>query len=63
MQTLEERKIYCPYCGEPIAVLLDCSQDQQDYVEDCQVCCRPIVFQVTVDINGEPDVQVFREDE
>jgi hypothetical protein len=38
-----EQPFDCPYCGEPISMLLDLSvQDTQTYVEDCEVCCRPI---------------------
>lgn len=32
----------CPYCWEPITMLLDLSADSQSYVEDCEVCCNPI---------------------
>ncbi len=32
----------CPYCGEPIELLVDSSVRKQNYIEDCQVCCRPI---------------------
>ena len=33
----------CPYCWQPISMLLDLSLDAtQTYVEDCEVCCRPI---------------------
>jgi hypothetical protein len=46
---LEEENIYCPYCGEPISVLIDPSVPEQAYVEDCSVCCRPIELTVTVD--------------
>lgn len=42
----EEILIECPYCGERITVLIDPSVDNQSYVEDCSVCCRPIQFQV-----------------
>jgi hypothetical protein len=49
MTRLEERSVECPYCGEAIDVLIDCSLEQQNYIEDCQVCCRPIVFDVTVE--------------
>ena len=44
-------------------VLIDCSVSQQDYIEDCQVCCRPIDFNVTVDQEGEPHVAVSHENE
>lgn len=60
---LEERRIDCPYCGESIDVLLDASVDEQSYIEDCQVCCRPIEFQVWLDEQGAPVVQVHRDDE
>lgn len=32
----------CPYCGEPIELVVDVSVETQSYVEDCPVCCRPI---------------------
>ena len=41
--------IHCPYCGEPIDLFIDDSVDSQHYVEDCQVCCRPINVSVTTD--------------
>ncbi|WP_039915405.1 CPXCG motif-containing cysteine-rich protein [Cellvibrio mixtus] len=63
MSLLEECFIDCPYCGEPISVLVDCSCEEQTYVEDCQVCCRPMVLHVSVDEQGYPDVYAQREDE
>lgn len=53
----------CPYCGEPIEVLVDGSAGDQQYIEDCQVCCRPIVITVTIDDEGEPQVDARGEDE
>ena len=40
----DERNIICPYCWEQIGVVLDISVTEQEYVEDCFVCCRPIVI-------------------
>lgn len=37
-----ERRIHCPYCGEPMTIVLDLSAGDQSYVEDCQVCCQPM---------------------
>lgn len=39
---MEEYYFLCPYCGEEISVLLDLSCHSQTYIEDCEVCCRPI---------------------
>lgn len=41
----------CPYCWEEISVLLDPSVRQQTYIEDCEVCCRPIEFHVQFEDN------------
>ena len=32
----------CPYCWETISMVLDPSEEESDYIEDCEVCCRPI---------------------
>ena len=53
----------CPYCGEPIELLVDCSVRKQNYIEDCQVCCKPITVHVIVDEDGFPSVRVSQEDE
>jgi len=43
MQTAE---IECPYCGEWLEIAVDPSVAEQAYIEDCQVCCRPIFLSV-----------------
>ncbi len=63
MQALEEMTVHCPYCGEPITVLVDSSVSSQQYIEDCQVCCRPIEFDVTVGMDGEVSLHVAHEDD
>lgn len=63
MSGLEERKLQCPYCGEAIDILIDCSVPHQSYIEDCQVCCQPINFDVTVSYDGELTVLVSNDTE
>lgn len=41
---LEEHFFTCPYCWQQISMLLDLSVEAQTYVEDCEVCCRPILI-------------------
>lgn len=63
MNPLFENLIFCPYCGEGIKVLIDVSEVGQEYIEDCQVCCRPIVFSVEPGASGKPLVSVRTDDE
>ena len=63
MPELTEQSISCPSCGETISVLIDDSLPEQQYIEDCQVCCRPIVFDITEDNEGDMAVSVRAENE
>jgi hypothetical protein len=39
----------CPYCSERISMVLDASVRRQTYIEDCEVCCRPIEVRYAVE--------------
>jgi Cysteine-rich CPXCG len=49
---LEASWIDCPYCGEGFDISVDCSAGNQQYVEDCPVCCQPIEIATDVDFDG-----------
>lgn len=49
MDFLQTHDLNCPYCGEVIQVVIDCSINSQEYIEDCQVCCRPINISIAID--------------
>ncbi len=63
MNQLTSENITCPYCGETIELLIDCSVSEHEYIEDCEVCCRPISLSVFVDENGKPAVYPKHENE
>ena len=63
MGFLIEETVYCPYCGEALEVLIDPQEAGQQYTEDCQVCCTPILFNVGVDAMGNLSVSVQDENE
>ena len=46
MSLLEEDQIVCPNCGERITIVIDASISEQNYTEDCFVCCSPIIITV-----------------
>ena len=43
---MEEHFFQCPYCWETISMLLDPSSHEQQYIEDCEVCCNPMEINV-----------------
>lgn len=63
MDLLQHVRVQCAFCGESIDILVDCSIAEQEYVEDCQVCCRPLVLRVSVDDSGLPLVDVRYEND
>jgi transcription elongation factor Elf1 len=49
-----ETSYTCQNCGEEIVIPIDISAGcEQEYIEDCPVCCHPHVIQVEVFDNGE----------
>ncbi len=61
MSDLDQARIRCPYCGEPFDIQVDVAGAAEDYVEDCTVCCRPILLHVERDENGVPSVSAAKE--
>ena len=49
-----EQELSCPYCGETVEITVDPTGGaEQEYVEDCPICCRPNVIHVEFDPGGE----------
>jgi len=61
MELLQTSHINCPNCGELIEIIIDCSVLQQNYIEDCTVCCRPINLNILV--NETTSITVMGENE
>jgi len=53
----------CPYCGESIELIVDDSITDQQYIEDCFVCCRPINVSISIDHVGEISVDCRSDNE
>ncbi len=52
----------CPYCWEEISFVLDLSAGEQSYIEDCEVCCRPIQIRYSTDGEDGDEVIDFQAD-
>jgi hypothetical protein len=61
-QPQSESSYVCEACGERIVIPIDLSAgESQEYVEDCPVCCRPMIVHVDVDGDGQARVRAQRE--
>lgn len=59
-----EAEVTCPSCGEPLVLWIDeAGGRRMTYVEDCEVCCRPMEVTAVRDADGEFDVSVCGLDE
>ncbi|MDN3649675.1 CPXCG motif-containing cysteine-rich protein [Reinekea marina] len=63
MQHLQETRTRCPYCAATLDVLLDPTDTGENYIEDCQVCCKPITFVVSDLGGGQLGLAVYSENE
>ena len=55
--SVEEKRLLCPACNAAISVLVDASAGSQSYIEDCEVCCRPLTIHLTVSGDGRVEVE------
>lgn len=60
---LTETSRLCPYCNAAINLLIDTSIEQQHYIEDCEVCCRPITVSITFTSDSDYALNLFQENE
>ena len=55
--------VTCPYCGETIQVIVDPSIQEQNYIEDCFVCCKPINLIIRVSDTAQAYIKAIRDDD
>jgi Cysteine-rich CPXCG len=59
-----EATVYCPYCNESVEIAIDPGGGpEQEYVEDCEVCCQPWSVSVRYGEDGSATVSVEPLDE
>lgn len=57
--SLEAKTVQCPYCGETIEIDIEILEEAQSFIEDCNVCCRPIQFEVAASRADDEDVEII----
>jgi Cysteine-rich CPXCG len=54
----------CPYCGEPAELEVEpFGLSHERFIEDCAVCCRPIVVEITRAADRPVGVVLLRDDD
>lgn len=54
-----EAEVRCPWCGAATIITLDPGGGSaQEYIEDCEVCCRPWTVRVVYDAAGNASVEL-----
>ena len=56
-------EVICPYCGEPATISVETGEEDDEFVQDCPVCCRPWKVRIKVRRDGSADVTVGAEGE
>jgi DNA-directed RNA polymerase subunit RPC12/RpoP len=51
----------CPSCGEEIVVPVTFDDSRAEYVEDCPVCCSPVLLRVNVGDQGDVRIEARAE--
>jgi hypothetical protein len=52
LQPTEFVAVLCPWCGERLETRVDLTTADASYIEDCEVCCRPIEFTIEREADG-----------
>lgn len=60
---IREIKSLCPYCNAAISLLIDTSIERQQYIEDCEVCCRPITVNLDCSDESNYRLQLLQEND
>jgi len=55
-------EVACPHCGADTLFFVDPTEGvQHELIEDCQVCCRAILFRVVLGGESMQDVEIHVE--
>jgi hypothetical protein len=47
MEAVQTVTLQCPNCWELVEIVVDYSEAEQEIIEDCSVCCSPMVIAIS----------------
>jgi hypothetical protein len=56
MENIHTVRYACPYCWETVETALVPSELPAEFIEDCTVCCHPILLRAGLSPDGQPQV-------
>jgi len=48
----------CPHCWQENSILAPLGPSEQEFIQDCEVCCNPLLFRITLDGDAVATVEV-----
>jgi len=57
----DDIEVICPYCGEPGSIGIAPGEEDETFVQDCAVCCRPWQVRTRRRRDGSAEVSVAAE--
>ncbi len=64
LNALKHADIRCPHCGHPVHLDIDCSNGDQDYLEECANCYNTIHLHMHMnDLRKKVELSVSSDDE
>jgi hypothetical protein len=56
-----EAQVQCPFCHETFSIPIFKEEGaEQEFVYDCEICCRPIQISVAYENDGIPNIKIDR---
>jgi hypothetical protein len=53
MEALQTVLLQCPNCWEQVEIVVDYEDAEQEIIEDCSVCCGPMIIAITAGDDDE----------
>ena len=60
---MSDKQIVCPYCGSENWFIIFEHKINDSLIQDCGICCNPIVIKIIHSTNNEIELNISKENE
>lgn len=61
MEALQTVLLQCPNCWKQVEIVVDCQDAEQEIIEDCSVCCSPMVIAISAGDDDQLHAEAWME--